>query len=398
MVKFSVLIPTRNRLQYLKLAIDSILQQDYEDFEIIISDNDSEEDIKSYVNSLADSRIQYFRTSTFLPVTENWNRALEKSSGDYVIMLGDDDGLMQGYFKKVLNLINEFDAPDLFYTSAYLFAYPHVLSDFPQGLLNKWGNAEFLEGKTKPYILDQNKVLGTVKKSMQFKVLFNFNAQFATISRSLIQELQKYGSFYQSPYPDYYVMTALLLKAKKVLVVPDPLVIVGITPKSFGYYYFNQKEQEGVDFLNNYPDQSILNDIKRFVLPGTQMNTSWLLSLETVKRNFGKEYGLEVNYNRYRLLQMLYYFKNYACEKNVSLKDVWKMSKNLFWWEKAAYLIPFLIFSQGIRRYPNKKKRDDYIHKFVSSISHPSFTMKRIDKPYNDISEIINSPHYNDAA
>ena len=82
--------------------------------------------------------------------------------------------------------------------------------------------------------------------------------------------------FYQSPYPDYYAMTALRLKAKKILALPYPLVIVGISPKSFGYYYFNQKEKEGIDFLKNTPDHLTFENIKKYVMPGGPMHTSWL--------------------------------------------------------------------------------------------------------------------------
>ncbi|MBN9378565.1 MAG: glycosyltransferase [Chlamydiales bacterium] len=389
MTKFSVLLPTRNRLEYLKFAINSVLQQDYENWEIVVSDNCSDQDIEGYITSLADQRIKYYRTETFIPVTDNWNMALEKSDGDYVIMLGDDDALMQGYFRTLLNLLKDFDSPDLVYSSALLYAYPGVVPGFPQGLLHKWGNAEFLEGKTRPFLLDKAQAVDTVQRSLQFKVLFNFNMQFALVSRCLIQECQKQGSFYQSPFPDYYAMTVLMLKAKKILAVPDPLVVVGITSKSFGYYFFNEKEQVGVEFLKNYPNESLIKNIKQYLMPGLHMNTSWLIALEAVKRNFGQEFNLEVNYKKYRILQMLHYFKNYACEKNMSLRDIWNMKKFLFWWEKLFYFFPCLICSQVLRWYPKKQQRDDYIYNFVTSFSHPSFTMERIQKDYNDISEII---------
>ena len=84
-------------------------------------------------------------------------------------MLGDDDALMWNYFQTTLELIDQFDSPDLFYTSALLYAYPQVLPEFPQGLLHRWGNAEFLEGKTDPYILDKKEVFEVVKKSLTFK-------------------------------------------------------------------------------------------------------------------------------------------------------------------------------------------------------------------------------------
>ena len=97
-MKFSVLLPTRNRLELLKYALASILQQDESDLEIIISDNNSEEDIAGFIKTLNDRRIKYYRTDSFVSVTENWNNALNKAMGDWVIMLGDDDCLNEGLF------------------------------------------------------------------------------------------------------------------------------------------------------------------------------------------------------------------------------------------------------------------------------------------------------------
>ena len=86
-MKFSVLLPTRNRLEYLRYAVETVRRQDYDNWEIIVSDNDSAEDIRGFVDALADDRIVYLRTGSFVPVTENWNNALSHSTGDYVVML-----------------------------------------------------------------------------------------------------------------------------------------------------------------------------------------------------------------------------------------------------------------------------------------------------------------------
>ena len=80
-MKFSVLLPTRNRLEYLRYAIETVLRQDYQNWEVIVSDNCSEDDIAGYVASLNDPRICYVRTDTFVPVTDNWNNALRLSTG-----------------------------------------------------------------------------------------------------------------------------------------------------------------------------------------------------------------------------------------------------------------------------------------------------------------------------
>lgn len=52
-IKFSVLIPTRDRLDLLKEAIDSVRNQSYHNWELIVSDNCSDDDVEGYVRSFA---------------------------------------------------------------------------------------------------------------------------------------------------------------------------------------------------------------------------------------------------------------------------------------------------------------------------------------------------------
>src|SRR6476646_9624263 len=104
----SVLLPTRNRLDYLRYAVETVRRQDDGDWELVVSDNDSEEDIAGFVEGLGDPRIRYVRTTSFVPVTDNWNHALNHSRGRYVVMLGDDDGLMPGYVAAIRRLSRRF--------------------------------------------------------------------------------------------------------------------------------------------------------------------------------------------------------------------------------------------------------------------------------------------------
>ncbi len=94
---FSVLLPTHDRLEYLRYAVESVRRQDDADWELVVSDNDSTDDIAGYVHGLGDDRVRYVQDRQFVPVTENWNNALRHSRGDYVVMLGDDDALLPGY-------------------------------------------------------------------------------------------------------------------------------------------------------------------------------------------------------------------------------------------------------------------------------------------------------------
>jgi len=341
-MKFSVLLPTRNRLNLLTYAIETVRKQDYDNWEIIISDNCSEENIAGYVRSLNDPRIKYYRTDTFIPVTDNWNNALAKSSGDYVIMLGDDDGLMKGYFSTIKKLAKDHDNPDIINTNAFLYAYPQVIPSRPQGSLEMFPTTVKPHAK-EPFFLTKPQALRLLEHSLNFKVRFGYNMQFFTVSRRFIDSLKNHGKFYQSPYPDYYASNVIMLKASRILVTPQPLVTIGISPKSFGFFYFNDIEEQGTNFLKNVPDPVLAGRLKDVLLPGTNMNTSWLLALETLRHNFDQT--LKINYHRYRQLQIFAVYRSLLLKipKADALRN--ELEKHIDAREKRVYGPAFKIFS-----------------------------------------------------
>ncbi|MEA2634875.1 MAG: hypothetical protein QOH92_1642 [Chloroflexota bacterium] len=336
-MKFSVLLPTRNRLQFLRFAVETVRRQDYDDWEIIVADNDSEDDIAGYVASCADARIRYRRSNRFLPVTENWNAALAQSGGDYVIMLGDDDGLMPGYFRAMAQLVADFDRPELIYTSGYLFAYPGVHPAHPNGLLNHYRNAAFFGDAERAFRLEPQTARRAALDAMNFKMRFGFNMQYSLVSRSLIDRLRPLGPFFQSPFPDYYATIVMFLKARQIVVDPRPLVAIGITPKSYGFYLFNDRESEGVEFLNSLDAGAVPERIGRILLPGTNMNTSWLLAMEAVASRLGGEMTLRVNHRRYRLLQALTVLRASYRMPERSRGDVQQLRARLAWHERLLF-------------------------------------------------------------
>lgn len=91
--KISVLIPTRNRLNLLRSAVESALIQDYPNIEIVISDNWSEDGTSEWLAAELDERIVTTRPYKSVGMMENWNHALHLSTGDYFLMLSDDDQL-----------------------------------------------------------------------------------------------------------------------------------------------------------------------------------------------------------------------------------------------------------------------------------------------------------------
>ena len=377
-MKFSVLLPTRNRLDLLSYAIETVRRQDYLDWEIIVFDNASEEDIPGYVRSLNDSRIKCYRTEKLVPVTDNWNNALSKSNGDYVIMLGDDDCLMEGYFSTLNKVIEEYEAPDLIYTSAFLYAYPGVMPGFPEGYLRSYMSSEIFQSAKEPFWLEKSKSMALVNHSIDFRIRFDYNMQFSLVSRKLIQRLEKYGSFYQSPYPDYYATNAAMLKAESILIVPKPLVTIGISPKSFGFYYFNDLEEKGNKFLQNIPDPDMAIRLQQVILPGTDMNTSWLLSMETLRQNFAKDGIVKVNYERYRLLQIYAVYARSLLERYKVREDMQNLKRKMNLREWIFYGIPLSVLIAICVIFVPKRYYASISRRITRSTgSHPRSTVKR---------------------
>jgi glycosyltransferase involved in cell wall biosynthesis len=348
-VKFSILLPTRNRLSLLKLAIGTVLSQDYPDWEIVVSDNASSDDVAGYLRSLEDRRIRWSRTESAIPVTDNWNRALDMSTGDYIVMLGDDDGLLPGYFTTNKVAIERFGDPEVLYVQGVQFVYAGVMPGHPKSFIQV-ANCEFVGGQIEPYLLDQTAARQAVRKSASFRVAFPYNMQYWLISRRLVERMRRKGGFFKSPYPDYYAANSILLEADKVVVQPLPLVAVGISRQSFGYYYFSNREQEGVKFLQGEaPPDRVAPGIE---IPGSNMNTSWLLAMQAMQQNFGESRGLSVSVWRYRYLQIR---KAYVERKSLRefLRYLWKHARP---WEVAMWLgLHLLVVSRSLGRSPAAK-------------------------------------------
>jgi glycosyltransferase involved in cell wall biosynthesis len=91
MPKVSVIIPTRNRSRLLRQAIVSVLRQSFQDFEIIIIDDASDDDTRAAVASQPDVRIRYFRHAANRGEAASRNAGIAHATGEYIALLDDDD-------------------------------------------------------------------------------------------------------------------------------------------------------------------------------------------------------------------------------------------------------------------------------------------------------------------
>ncbi|NER33278.1 MAG: glycosyltransferase family 2 protein [Oscillatoria sp. SIO1A7] len=92
----SVIIPTYNRANLVRRAIDSVIKQSYENLEIIVVDDASGDNTQEVINGIGDSRIRYIRHGVNQGGAATRNTGIEAATGEYVAFLDSDDVWLQG--------------------------------------------------------------------------------------------------------------------------------------------------------------------------------------------------------------------------------------------------------------------------------------------------------------
>jgi glycosyltransferase involved in cell wall biosynthesis len=89
--RVTIAIPTLNRVKYLELALKSALAQTYSEVEVLVSNNASTDGTANYLASCTDSRLRVLNQPTLLSMVENWNACVGSATGEYFLLLSDDD-------------------------------------------------------------------------------------------------------------------------------------------------------------------------------------------------------------------------------------------------------------------------------------------------------------------
>jgi glycosyltransferase involved in cell wall biosynthesis len=102
----SVCIPAYNAARFLPIAVNSVLVQEFEDFEVIVSDDASSDETGIICERFTDRRFRALRSEHRLGQSGNWNRCVELARGRYVILLHADDGLLPGFLQSAVEVLD----------------------------------------------------------------------------------------------------------------------------------------------------------------------------------------------------------------------------------------------------------------------------------------------------
>ncbi|MBI2930934.1 MAG: glycosyltransferase family 2 protein [Planctomycetes bacterium] len=307
-MRFSVLLPTRNGGKFLRTCIGAILDQPYREFELVVSDNANTDETPQILRSFHDPRLKVLRLDPFVNVTENWNNALRASQGDYFVMMGDDDYLLPNYFANLERELEQFGCPDVIGYNAYSFVCPGTMDHESTAY---YGDPYFQppderferEGELPPSFRRE-----IVRDMFRFINHFPMNMQMFLVSRAAADRIR--GGVFQPPFPDHFAVNALLLDARRFVFLPRHFhVVVGVTPKSFGYYFFNGHQQQGLRYLS-------IDTRFQGRLPGDEIINATRVWLDLLKRTYpDRLVGSTVSRPHYLQMQLRAWILEYRLGK-----------------------------------------------------------------------------------
>lgn len=240
--KFTILIPTRERCETLLYALRTCVDQDYENYEIIVSDNASRDRTREVVKSFNDPRIRYINTGRRMSMSENFDFALSHVSEGFVMFIGDDDGLFPGAIKRVSEIIQKYNVKAVV-SSICTYSWPNHPAESLQNTMS-W-NANSVDE-----IRDSKEWL---EKMLSFKSLYTFDLPglyMGFVHIDVVKSMTKDSVFFRSMTPDAYSALACAVALDTYAYSGRPFCIAGASGKSNGASYLLELDKtESDNFL-----------------------------------------------------------------------------------------------------------------------------------------------------
>lgn len=229
-MKISIVVPTRNRCEFLKYCLESCLVTDDAGIEVVVSDNNSVDDTRAVVAAFDDDRLKYVNPGHDLSMRQNFEFALSHATGDYVIFIGDDDGVLANGLATVRYLIERYQA-DIITWRHITYIWPAQEPTPTEGLL-KFRSKDFCGPLVE---LDAPKILEDFCAGEKTNYRDGANIYHGCVSRKVIEKIQAHGGeYFQGQIPDVNTAISNLTVAQRYMWIRNPVTIAGEGSKSNG--------------------------------------------------------------------------------------------------------------------------------------------------------------------
>jgi hypothetical protein len=224
--RFSVIIPTRERAETLRFTLRTCLNQDYDDYEILVCDNAGSPATRQVVEEAAAPRLRYVRSDVPLAMSANWELAVERAEGEFLTVLGDDDGLMPYALAEIDRLLRQTGAPAVHWERA-LYTWPGLAVPGEADVLRL-----FLAREQRPVA-----GRGQIAAAARFRACASTLPMVysAAVRRDVVEQLRsRTGRVFANAYPDVYSGFTCAHQAKWYVTTTVPMSVAGLSGRSNG--------------------------------------------------------------------------------------------------------------------------------------------------------------------
>jgi glycosyltransferase involved in cell wall biosynthesis len=221
---FSIVIPTFDRSDLFPYAVKSILRQSFRDFEIIVSDNCSEDDTAEVARQFTDPRVRYVRTPRHFVIADAWEFARRHATGRLIMMLSDDDALLGGALARFHEESQRYDAD-------FLFCRPATYRDSSfLGTERNSVHCPAFTGMSRLVDVDE-----FIRPLFLFRHKFDMHPSAFMFAKEIADTVERRtGRFFWTNGVEYSAWPIAATFTKCIAYIDVPLVILGRTAKSWG--------------------------------------------------------------------------------------------------------------------------------------------------------------------
>ncbi len=252
----SILIATRNREEYCINAILSILENRETNFELVIQDNSDSNDLKTFCKKIVDTRLVYNYTPPPFSSIDNFNAVIGLAKGEYLCLIGDDDGINPEIFK-VVRWASKNNIDSIVPALSAIYWWPDATKNI-EARKDDNGIIEIAKITGDIGLFDTTKALDNVMKTGGQNYLnLNFPKLYHGIVKREFMHLikEKTGNFVGGLSPDIYISIALTTFVKKTIKIDYPLTLPGICIASTSADAATQKNTSKLEDAPHFRDR-----------------------------------------------------------------------------------------------------------------------------------------------
>lgn len=226
----SVIIPTKNRQRYCIEAVKTIAALQDPRVEIVIQDNSDDSSLQQQLLPICENLVYNYHAG-IISFVDNFSEAIAHSTGKYLCIIGDDDGVLPNIVATAEKMEREgLDAVVPGLNSVYSWPDAHP---FIKGAENGYLCLAFMKNK-ETEINCTEALNGLLKNAGQeYQRLYLPRIYHGLVKRECLEAIrEKAGSFFGGLTPDMYNAVALSLICKKVCGLYYPITVSGMCPKS----------------------------------------------------------------------------------------------------------------------------------------------------------------------